>query len=610
MSNWQAVRAALHLLNRRDRRVLGLLVGVQFLLALLDLVAVILIGLVAALSAASVSGEIPDQVNSVLNALGIGNLSTLTVALVMAVVAGLLFIIKSILSFLVMRRSLRFLANRQAIISGKLASLLFSRSILQTQRRSSQETSYALVQGVNSATLGVLGNAVAVASEIILVVILFIAVLVIDPVVAVFAVGFFLAVSIVLHRILTNWVARLGRGFSESEIASVTAVQESLRTYREISVTHRRGFFVEKFRGLRWRSASFQADIQISSQISKYVFEIALVIGGALLAYSQFVTKDLVAAISVIAVFLAATSRVTPALLRLQGALLNMRSASGIATPTFALADELLTDGHDEGEIDTPARSSDGERSYSGFSAELAVDRVSFTYPGAAVAAIEDAQLNVAPGTSLALVGPTGAGKSTLVDLILGILEPDSGSVLIGGAPPREVVAAWPGAIAYVPQDTAVVAGAVRTNVAIGLPPEMVDDESAWRALELAQLATFFRHERDGLDTVVGEHGVRLSGGQRQRLGLARALYSKPKFLVLDEATSALDAETELAITDALQSLGPDITRIVIAHRLATVRDCEQVAYIQAGRIEHVGTFEEVRSGVPNFDRQAQLLGL
>ena len=612
MSNWQAVRAALRLLNRRDRRILGLLIAVQFALALLDLAAVILIGLVAALSAASVSGEIPGQVGQLLDFAGLSDTPTLTTALVIAVLAGLLFITKSILSFLVMRRSYRFLASRQAIISGKLAALLFSKSILQTQKRSSQETSYALVQGANAATLGVLGGAVVVSSEAVLVTVLFIAVLGIDPVVAIFAVAFFALVALLLHRVLSGWAAQLGRGLSESEIASIAAVQESLRTYREVSVTYRRGFFVERFRGLRWRSAGFQADLQIMSQVSKYVFEVALVIGAALLAYSQFVTKDIVAAVSVIAVFLAATSRITPALLRLQGALLQMRSAGGIATTTFQLAEELLTDGHETWSADERSAPQDASRDseYPGFRPALRVESVTFTYPGAEAPAVLGSNINVAPGTSLALVGPTGAGKSTLVDLILGILTPDEGRVLLADAPPSETVARWPGAVAYVPQDTAVIAGSVRTNVAIGLPPELVDDDAVWRSLEAAQLADFFRHEREGLDTVVGEHGVRLSGGQRQRLGLARALYSSPRFLVLDEATSALDAETEVAITSALEGLGAGITRIVIAHRLATVRDCEQVAYIHQGRIEHVGTFEEVRSMVPNFDRQAQLLGL
>ena len=223
---------------------------------------------------------------------------------------------------------------------------------------------------------------------------------------------------------------------------------------------------------------------------------------------------------------------------------------------------------------------------------------------------IKAASLHVPSGSSLAIVGPTGAGKSTMVDLLLGIVRPDEGRVLIGGLSPHEAVARWPGAIAYVPQDIAVIAGSVRANVAIGLPPNFIDEDSVWKALELAQLASLFKSEREGLDTVVGEHGVRLSGGQRQRLGLARALYSRPRLIVLDEATSALDAETEVAVTEALQSLSGNVTRIVIAHRLATVRDCDQVAYLQAGRVEHIGRFEEVRSAVPDFDRQAQLLGL
>jgi ABC-type multidrug transport system fused ATPase/permease subunit len=612
VSNWRAIRAALQLLSRRDVRVLAVIVAVQFFLSLLDLVAVVLIGLVAALSAASVSGVIPPLAQSAIDALGLNDSPVLIVALVMAVIAGLLFITKSILSFFVMRRAYRFLANRQAVISGTLVSLLFTRSILQLQKRSSQETSYALVQGANAATLGVLGSAVAAASELVLVAVLFLAVLLIDPVVAVFAVGFFLAVAFVLHRLLTNWVARMGQGLSDAEIASVTSLQESLRTYREITVTYRRGLFVERFRDLRWRSASFQADIQISQQIAKYVFEVALIIGAALLAYSQFLSKGLVEAVAVIAVFLAATSRVTPALLRLQSALLSMRSSTGLAEQTFSLARDLVSSPkstESQGQVFDTADIL-GHASFIDFVPALVVDNLTFTYPDAPAPALRLASLSAPAGTSLAIVGPTGAGKSTLVDLILGILQPDTGHVLISGVTPSEAVSRWPGAIAYVPQDIAVIAGAVRANVAIGLPPELIDDEAVWQALQSAQLADFFRHEREGLDTLVGEHGVRLSGGQRQRLGVARALYSKPRFLVLDEATSALDAETEVSVTRALQSLGTDVTRIVIAHRLATVRDCDQVAYLHGGHLECVGAFEQVRAAVPNFDRQAQLLGL
>lgn len=155
-----------------------------------------------------------------------------------------------------------------------------------------------------------------------------------------------------------------------------------------------------------------------------------------------------------------------------------------------------------------------------------------------------------------------------------------------------------------------MLTGSVRENVALGIPSEDIDNSLVWEALERAHLADFLRSSRDGIDTLVGENGVQLSGGQRQRLGIARALYSRPRLLVLDEATSALDAETERLITETLDSLAGDVTLIVIAHRLATVRHCDQVIYLDKGRITGSGTFTEVRAQVPDFDRQAELLGL
>ena len=207
-------------------------------------------------------------------------------------------------------------------------------------------------------------------------------------------------------------------------------------------------------------------------------------------------------------------------------------------------------------------------------------------------------------------MGATAAGKSTLAEVILDVLLPDTGSVLISGLAPHVFVARWPGGMAYVPQDVAVLTGTVRENVALGIPTGLIEDSLVWEALERAPLATFLHESRDGIDTVVGENGVQLSGGQRQRLGIARALYSRPKLIVLDEATSALDAETERVITETLETLAGDVTLILIAHRLASVRHCDQVIHLAGGRITGRGTFEEVRAQVPEFNRQAELMGL
>jgi ABC-type multidrug transport system fused ATPase/permease subunit len=218
--------------------------------------------------------------------------------------------------------------------------------------------------------------------------------------------------------------------------------------------------------------------------------------------------------------------------------------------------------------------------------------------------------LKLPAGASLALVGSTGAGKSTLADLILGVLIPDSGVAFIGGLTPGEALATWPGAVAYVPQDVAMANGTVRENVALGMPAEIIEDDWVWNALDRAHLGDFLRDSREGLDTLIGENGIKLSGGQRQRLGIARALYTRPKLLVLDEATSALDAETERAISQTLQELEGTVTTVTIAHRLATIRHCDLVVYLENGEARAQGSFDEVRAIAPQFDRQAQLLGL
>ena len=612
MGIWQSIRASLDLLNRRDRLVLFFLLFLQFLLALLDFIGILLFGLIAAISASAISGEVPSRVSNVVQSLGLSDIGIFTLTVSLAALAGLLFISKSLLSYLIMRRSFRFLANRQARVSGSLAALVLSRSILDVQLRSSQQTAYALTAGVNAATVGVLGGAVAMVTEAALILVVFAAMFAVDTLVAVFSVTFFALIAIVLHRLLAHRASKLGQLQSAVEISSISSIQESLRTYRELVVTGRRVFYVGRFQDLRWRAAEVQADLQVMSQVAKYVFEIALVVGAAILAVSQFWSKDVVAAVAVIAVFMAATSRMVPALLRLQGALLTIRSASGIATPTIELAQELMLGREplhvDQESIGRIERAAAGL--HPGFEGSVRVRAVSLRYPQAERPAIKGVSLNLDAGSALAVVGPTGAGKSSLVDLLLGVLTPDSGDVEISGVSPSEATARWPGALAYVPQDIAVVNGTVRSNVAVGLPAELIDDDRVWEALDRAQLGGFLRSERDGLDTVVGEHGVRLSGGQRQRLGLARALYTRPKLLVLDEATSALDAETELAVSQALEALEGSVTQIIVAHRLATIRHCDQVAYLEGGELKALGSFEEVRDAVPGFDRQAQLLGL
>jgi ABC-type multidrug transport system fused ATPase/permease subunit len=617
MSVKSTVRASLDLLSPRDRRVLVLVTAAQMSTAFLDLLGILLIGVVTALSVSAIGGGTPPEILSTLMSwAGLSGTDVITAAVVIASVAGFVLIAKSVVNVLLTRRILRFLAIRQALVSGCLAAGLLSKPLLQVQRRSSQETAYALTTGVNYATLIVLAQGVVALTEVSLLLVLAIGLLAISPVVTAFTVAFFVLIAVALQRILSTWAGQLGVRSSIVEVSSYSAIQEALRTYREIVVSHRRSFYVERFQALRWETSIVQSDIQFLGLIPKYVFEVALVIGAGLLAASQLLTRDMTAAIATIAIFLAAGSRVVPSMLRLQSAAILIRGAQGQAQPTFVLAQELeASKAGSSAENAQDPNSTIALRAmllkgHPDFDPNLSVEGVELTYPGTMEPALRGVSIQLHAGTSMALVGSTGAGKSTLADVILGVLAPESGEVKIGGLAPMEAIARWPGAIAYVPQDVSMVNGNVRENVALGLPVDAIDDDWVWDALERAHLANFLRASRDGLETIVGEHGLRLSGGQRQRLGVARALYARPKFLVLDEATSALDAETEQLVAETLRELSGSVTTVTIAHRLATIRECDLVVYMESGRVVASGTFDEVRALAGDFDKQARLLGL
>ena len=403
----------------------------------------------------------------------------------------------------------------------------------------------------------------------------------------------------------------MGRESAEVDIESYTAIQQAIASYREISVAGRRDLYVQRIQRLRWRSAEIGAGFQFLGLIPKYVLEAALIVGALGLAISQFLTKDVTAAVGIVAVFLVAGSRVMPALMRLQVTSLTIRQSEAPAQRATSLAVDL-DPGHNDAAVSSNRKMqiSALPMQHLDFQPTIEVRDVWLTYPGMAAPAVAGVGFEVGVGQSMALVGSTGAGKSSVTDLILGLAEPDSGQVRIGGIHPSKAIDRWPGGLAYVPQEVTLISGSIRENVGLGLPPEWIDDEIAWEALGRAHLADFLQDGRDGLDTYVGESGMRLSGGQRQRLGIARALYTRPRLLVLDEATSALDAETEDAIGQTMRELEGRVTTVTIAHRLATIRSCDLVVFLEAGRVAASGSFDEVRELSRAFDRQARLLGL
>ena len=615
----KAVRSSLALLPDRDRRKLLLATGVQISLSLLDLLGIALIGLVAAIAASGIGARspLPGWAERAIDLLGLGDLTVSQASVVVAFGAVFVLVLKTVLQALLARRIFRFLANRQADVSARLARRFLSRPLLFVQRWTTSEAIYALGSGVGAATVAVLGSGIIILAEVSLFVVVLVTLFIVDPVITIGAVVLFGSVVLVSQRVLARKGARNAVVMRRASIDTLSAVSEALQTYRETTVLHRRELYVGKYESLVGRYAHATASTAFIMEVPKFILESTLYVGVLALGVGQFlINQNLTEAAATVAVFLAAGVRVVPALLRLQGAAITVRNASVSAMPTYYLADALnegISDfvmsekSRDDHASDIQSRIRAGHGDFFG---TVAVSGVTVRYPDSPIPAVEDANILVPQGTSVALVGSTGAGKSTLADVLIGVVEPDSGSVTISGVSPREAIASWPGAISYVPQVVALVFGTVRENVALGLPDDVIDDELVWEALERAHLADFLRDQREGLDTMIGERGVRLSGGQRQRLGIARALYTRPRLLVLDEATSALDAETEAAIIQTLDELEGEVTTITVAHRLATVRRADQLLYLEHGKTRAQGTFAEVRAQVSDFDRQASLLGL
>jgi len=350
--------------------------------------------------------------------------------------------------------------------------------------------------------------------------------------------------------------------------------------------------------------AKYQAEFTFMPNISKYIVETTVIVGALIVAGIQFSLKDAANAFATLSIFLVAATRLAPALLRVQQGTLLIRNSFGAATTTINLIQTLNT---------VPSLQISESRqdfNYQNFNGNISISNVSLTYPGKQNPAISNITMNISAGEFVAVVGSSGAGKTTLIDTLLGVLEPNTGLIKISGLSPKQSIAKWPGAISYVPQDINIFDGTVRTNVSLGYPKELASDEMVWEAVNFAELGDVVKELPNSLDTEIGERGIKLSGGQRQRLGIARALFSKPQLLVLDEATSSLDSETELKISKAIQNLRGKVTVVIIAHRLSTVRKADKVYYLEDGKIKASGSFEEVRKMSPEFDQQAKLLGL
>jgi ABC-type multidrug transport system fused ATPase/permease subunit len=598
-------RQAVGILSKSDRRKLGIVTVIQVFLGMLDLFGVLAIGLLGTLSITGIQSREPgNRVNTVLSFLGLDNWSFQSQAIAIGGAAVLLLVGRTIFSIIFTRRILHFMSRRGASISANLISRFLAQPFLVIQRWSSQEALYAVTRGVEIIALQILALSVVMIADVSLLVILVAGLFVVDPVTSIGTVLIFGVIALILYKLMHERAGIIGSQNSAIAIRSNEKIIEVFSSYRESIVRNRRDYYAREIAKTRFELSDLSAEINFMPYISKYVIETTVIVGAVLIGAVQFVMKDASQAVATLAIFVAAGTRIAPAVLRIQQGSVMIKSSLGIAKPTLDLVAFLGN---------TPIKvnlDDQVQTEHKGFEPSLDVFNVSLTYPDKTEKALLNISFKAEPGSVIAVVGSSGAGKTTFVDVLLGVLEPDSGTVHISGVTPIEAISKWPGAIAYVPQDVLVANGSIRENVALGYPIDSATDDLVGDAIRIASLTEFISASPEGLDTNLGERGAKISGGQRQRIGIARALFTKPKLLVLDEATSALDGGTEESISTDIQKLKGSTTVVLIAHRLSTVRDADLVLYMDKGEIVARGTFDEVRNAVPDFDRQAKLMGL
>ena len=595
-------------LNLKDRKKLFLMASIQSILNFLDLLGVLFIGVVAALSINYVQGTTnhSEFLSKLLSFLRISNMHPGTQIAMISLIAIAVLFLRSIGSIIFSRRILYFFSKRSTDISTELLIKLLGQPISVVERKSAQERLYALTRGLEIINMDVLATSMILFADLSLLLILAAGLFVASPSLAAVLIVFFAVTGLFSFRNLSGRAKSLGSSLSELSIKSNSKVIEVLSAFRETVVKGRQAYYAGEIKKIRLNLTDVYAEIHFLPMVSKYVIEISVIIGAVIMAIFQILITDAASAVASLTLFLVAGTRMAPSALRVQQGLLQIKSGLGMAQPSIELIQELSD--FTVGELNEfeNLKSTD----FTQFEAGIELKEISFTYQDSITPAVQNVSVSIGAGKRVAIVGASGAGKSTLADLMLGVLKQDHGEILIGGLTVDEVIIKWPGSIAYVPQDVVIIDGTIRENITMGYSSSESADEHILSILNLASLDDFLKEKALGVDTAVGDSGSRLSGGERQRIGIARALFTLPKLLILDEATSSLDASTEATISQTIESLHGSTTVILIAHRLSTVRDADQVIYMSEGRILAKGTFDEVRKLIPDFNSQAKLMGL
>ena len=474
--------------------------------------------------------------------------------------------------------------------AARLSSRLFTAYLRMPYQLHLVRNSAELLRNVNQSVMEVALYSfvplVTIASEILLGLGIVIALVIASPVVTGALLLIVVPVVLIFLRSSRKVFAELGTESQEAYAVSLRYSQESLHGIRDIKVLGREEFFGRLFDENRARLAKTLYTRSVLSEVPRASIEGLFMVALSLLLVFSVLNGSSEEAIASLGLMAYAGARLMPSLNRIVANVNNLQFAT-------AAIDNV----HDElAEVERPNGFPSRSDERLPLVSELRVERVVFRYEAGDADVLADISFTIPKGSSVGIVGPTGAGKSTLLDLMMGLVTPTGGAVQVDGTPIHDDPRAWQMGLGVVPQAPFLIDDSLRRNVALGLSDDEIDDGAVQDALGLAQLASFISTLPDGLDTKLGERGLRLSGGERQRVAIARALYHDPEVLILDEATSALDRVTEKRFMEDLERLKPGSTTVVVSHRLTALSECQLILLLKDGRLVDSGSFEELRA--------------
>jgi ABC-type bacteriocin/lantibiotic exporter with double-glycine peptidase domain len=481
-----------------------------------------------------------------------------------------------------------------------LSSDVYRRTLYQPYQvhvaRNSSEVISGIANKVGGTVLGVMFPLMTLISSGVSLLATLTALLIIDPWIALGA-GFGFGVC---YGIIT-WFSRRrlrsnSRRIATEQTAVIKVLQEGLGGIRDVLLDGSQGVYCDVYRRAEesWRRA--QGDNVFIAQSPRFSME---AVGMVLLAILAFAlsrhSHGIAAALPVLGALALGAQRLLPAMQQLYGAWASIVGSHALLQDTLGLLEQPL-----------PADASSPRPHPLPFEREIRLEQVRFQYSVDGPWVIDNLSLTIAKGARIGLVGGTGSGKSTTLDLLMGLLRPTSGIISVDGQVlDTGRIRAWQAGLAHVPQAIFLADASLAENIAFGVPAASIDLKRVRRAADLAQIGEFIDAMPEGLNSMVGERGVRLSGGQRQRIGIARALYKETRVLVLDEATSALDNSTERSVMDAIEGLSRDLTVIMIAHRLSTVQRCDTIVELESGRLVAQAPYEELLTRSHSFQQMA-----